>query len=201
MKILTLVTLFLMSAICYGQDRFIKESDIENAHIKKGIVLYDTLEKGQGGAFRFILTDFGTVDTTKLIIVKYEAFQIDAGTQPPTIQVDTVDSEGLTFSSIWTRHGLTNATGWYKRTISYSNVGEVSYTFTGTKIEVFGERGLTNGSATITIGNVTQTVSFKGERLLPYKTLSFTVPRGTYPVVIKPNGDGNILIDYIIVTK
>lgn len=194
---LTIALIFLTFS-CLAQDRYLKESDIENAHIKKGIVKYDTLEKGQGGAFRFILTDFGTVDTTKLIIIKYEAFQINAGA--PVTQVDTVDGEGLTYVN-WARHGFTSAAGWYKRTISYSNAGEASYTFTGTKIEVFGERGLTNGSATITIGNVTQTVSFKGERLLPYKALSFTVPRGTYPVVIKPNGDGNILIDYIVVTK
>lgn len=202
MRILTIV-FTLLSITCLSQDRFIKEQDIKSTHIKNGIVKYDTLEKGQGGVFRFIATDFGLVDTTKQIIIKYEAFQIDAA-PAPIAQVDTVDSEGLTYTN-WLKHGpILNPTlvpGWYKNTISYSTTGEAKYTFTGTGVQLYGEKLLSHGSGSVTVGAHSKTVSWSGSKQLPALIYdSGLLPQGQYTISIKPVS-GVILIDFLIIQK
>lgn len=198
MKILALV---LLSFSCFSQDRYVKENDIENAHIRKGTVLYDTLEKGQGGAFRFILTDFGKVDTTKIVIIKYEAYQIDvANAEPPPIQIDTIDSELLVYEG-WARHGATSTPGWYKGTISYSSAGEARYTFVGTGVEVWGETG-NHGTGTVTVDGQTKPANWQSASVkLPAKIVEFKgLPQGQHIVTIKPVS-GTILVDFLVLLR
>jgi len=133
---------------------------------------------------------------------------------PPPVVIDTVDSESLTYAS-WARHGLTSAAGWYKKTISYSGTGTASYNFSGTKIQLFGETDLSNGTATVTIDNqviqvpeivngvtqMTNKISWKKTKKLPALIFEKTLPAGEHSVTIKPNGDGNVTIDYLVITK
>lgn len=193
--------IFLLSiTVCYAQDHYIKLSDIQSVLIKKNTVQYDTLRDGAGVAYKLIITDFGLMDSSKLIIVKYEAFQIEAEAEPkPDAPADTIDSEELTYVD-WDRHGPTNPStaGWYANTISYSNKGEVRYQYFGKKLEIWGETGPNNGTATITSGTVVRKtdVSWKGTQKLPVLIYTVDNPQGT--TIIKPNGDGNILIDFIV---
>jgi hypothetical protein len=97
------------------------------------------------------------------------------------------------------RHGSTSAPGWYKNTISYSNAGEVRYQYSGKKLEIWGETGPNNGTATVISGTqVLKTdVSWKGEQKLPVLIYTVENPSGT--TVIRPNGDGYVLIDFITI--
>lgn len=116
------------------------------------------------------------------------------------IQIDTIDSESLIYAG-WTRHGTTSAAGWYKGTISYSGVGTATHIFNGTKVQIFGETGLNNGTATITIDNQTAQATWKKDKQLPALIYEKTLASGQHTLTIQPNGDGNVTIDYLVITK
>lgn len=190
----------LISFSCLAQERYIKENEIPSVHIPKTGAKYDTMRNGQGIAFRFITTAFGTVDTTKMIIIKYEAYQIDvANAEPPPVQIDTIDSEQLVYEG-WARHGATSTPGWYKGTISYSTTGTASHSFTGKRIEIWGERG-NHGTATVTVDGISHSVSWQGVSGLPVMVFSKDLPAGDHTMVIKPIGNGNVLVDFLVVKR
>lgn len=199
MKILILL---FISFTCLAQERYIKENEIPSVHIPKLGATYDTMRNGQGVAFRFITTAYGTVDTTKMIIIKYEAYQIDVANSepPPAAQIDTIDSEQLVYEG-WARHGATSTPGWYKGTISYSSAGEARYTFVGTGVEVWGETG-NHGTGTVTVDGQSKSASWQSDtRKLPAKVAEFKgLPQGQHTVTIKPVS-GTILLDFLIIQR
>jgi hypothetical protein len=117
----------------------------------------------------------------------------------PEIEVKTIDAEQATFSSNWGYHGSTNATGWLNNTISFSNVAgsTVTHTFTGTKIEVYGETLPTHGTGTVKIDNQAEVpISFKSTtKVLPAKVFEKELPNGQHTIVIKVSSGYN-LVDY-----
>lgn len=130
------------------------------------------------------------------------------GTVPPPVFVtEKVDGERATFTGTWTR-GVTTAPGWYgvpSPTIAYSNsVGaSVSYTFTGTKIEIFAERLLTHGIGKIQIDS-------DAEVNVSFNTAPFGIPIKVFDSGVLPNGShtikltvisGYVLLDFFQVSK
>lgn len=129
-------------------------------------------------------------------------------TIPPVLTTEKVDGEKATFSTNWSIHGTTTASGWYgdpTPTIAYSNVAgsSVSYTFTGTKIELWAERKSTHGSGTVTIDNgQPEIVSFVSTTtslpVLIYSSPNLTLGSHTIKLTVT---SGYCLLDYFIVTK
>lgn len=126
-------------------------------------------------------------------------------TPTPVIIEQIVDGEQATFSSNWTYHGQTNASGWHQNTIAYSNVtgSTVSFTFTGRKIELWAETMPSHGTGTIKIDNEAEvSVSFVSPtKALPAKVFerSWTTD-GQHTIVLK-SVSGYVLCDYFKVFK
>lgn len=133
-------------------------------------------------------------------------FKKPGGTVPPVFVTEKVDGERATFTGTWTR-GITTAPGWYgvpSPTIAYSNsVGaSVSYTFTGTKVELWGERRTTHGTGTVSIDNgAAQPVTFVGPSALPVLIYSSTdLPLGSHTIRLSVVSGYNLL-DYFSVVR
>lgn len=141
------------------------------------------------------------------------------GTVPPPVFVtEKVDGERATFSTspLWSLHGITTAATWYgvpNPTIAYSNVvgSSVSYTFTGTKIELWGERkpndpaktaAQNHGNGTVSIDNgAAQPVTFVGPSALPVLIYSSPdLPLGSHTIRLSVVSGYN-LIDYFLIHK
>jgi hypothetical protein len=123
----------------------------------------------------------------------------------PVIVEQIVDGELATFSSNWTYHGSTIATGWHANTISFSNVAgsTVTYSFTGRKIEVYGETLPGHGTGTIKIDNEPEvTVSFKSAtKVLPAKIFEKSwATDGPHTITVKVT-TGYVLADYFKVYR
>lgn len=125
---------------------------------------------------------------------------------PPVFVTEKVDGERATFTGTWTR-GVTTAPGWYgvpSPTIAYSNSAgaSVSYTFTGTKVELWGERRTTHGTGTVSIDNgAAQPVSFIGPSALP--VLIYSSPDlqlGSHTIRLNVVSGYNLL-DYFSIVK
>lgn len=129
-------------------------------------------------------------------------------TVPPVLATEKVDGEKATFSANWSIHGTTNASGWYgdpSPTIAYSNVtgSSFTYTFTGTKIELWAERKVTHGIGRVSInGGPEVTVFFNTQPFgIPMEIYSSpSLPTGTHTIKLTV-ASGYCLLDYFIVTK
>jgi hypothetical protein len=150
-------------------------------------------------------------DTAKLFIAPdglvYEGvitWKKVGGTLPPPVFVtEKVDGERATFSTNWSLHGPTTAAGWFGPTIAYSNVvgSSVSYTFTGTRIELFAEKLPTHGRGVVNLNGVDTQVSFIGPKELPALIYTSPVlPLGTYTIKLTVVS-GYCLIDYFQIVK
>lgn len=135
-------------------------------------------------------------------------FKKPGGTVPPVFVTEKVDGEKATFSPNWSIHGITTAADWYgennTRTIAYSNVvgSSVSYTFTGTKIELWAEKKTSHGTGTVSIDNgPAQSVSFVGPSALPVLIYSSPdLPLGSHTIRMTVVNGYNLL-DYFQITK
>lgn len=148
-------------------------------------------------------------DTAKLFIAPdggiYEGVitwkKVGGGTPNPPV-IEKIDGELATFTGTWAR--TSNNPAWYMSTIAYSNTvgAAASYTFTGTKIELWGERLASHGTGTITLAGFTTQANFKAEPFgLPVKIYESPVlPIGTYTLRLTV-GSGYNLLDYFLVTK
>lgn len=124
------------------------------------------------------------------------------GTPPATV-TEKVDGEAATFTGIWVR--TSNNPGWHLNTIAFSNSpgSTVSYTFTGTRIELWAESKNTHGTGTVSIGNgLPAPVSFNTAPFgLPVKIFeSATLPLGSHTIVLKCVS-GFVLLDFFQVVK
>lgn len=159
-------------------------------------------------------------DTAKLFIAPdggiYEGVitwrKVGGTTPPPVFITEKVDGERATFSAapnpVWSLHGTTAAPGWYgennTRTIAFSNVAGsfFTYTFTGTKVELWAEKKTSHGTGTVSIDNgPVQPVSFIGPSALPvliYSSLDLPIGVHTIRLTVV---SGYSLLDYFIITK
>lgn len=117
--------------------------------------------------------------------------------------MDATDANAV-FSGTWNK-GPTGAAGWYGSTIAYSNTAgsTVSFTFTGRKIEVYGETLPTHGTGTIKVDNEAEVpVSFKSAtKVLPAKIFEKSwATDGQHTIVLKVVSGYN-LVDYFKVLK
>lgn len=117
--------------------------------------------------------------------------------------MDATDANAV-FSGTWNK-GPTGAAGWYGSTIAYSNTAgsTVSFTFTGRKIEVYGETLPTHGNGTIKVDNEAEVpVSFKSAtKVLPAKIFERSwSTEGQHTIVLKVVSGYN-LVDYFKVFK
>jgi hypothetical protein len=161
--------------------------------------------------FKYILSDVTKPDTVgfeefivpegvkagEKYIVRYEKLTTSAPV------VEKIDGELATFSAGWARS--LNNPGWYQNSIAYSNVAgsTVSYTFTGTKVELFAERLASHGVGNISIDNGTATqVSFKVAPFgLPVKIWeSAVLPNGSHTIKLTCVS-GYVLLDYFQIVK
>lgn len=116
---------------------------------------------------------------------------------------EKVDGQLATFTGIWVRTS-SNPT-WYLNTIAFSNSpgSTVSYTFTGTRIELHAERLATHGQGKISIDSGAETiVSFNtvpfGLPVLIYSSPTLTLGVHTIKLTVV---SGFNLLDYFILTK
>lgn len=129
---------------------------------------------------------------------------LEPTTPPPVFITEKVDGERATFEGSWVR---ANTPGWYgvpTPTIAYSNVpgSFVSYTFTGTKVEIFAERKTSHGTGNISIDNgPVQPVSFIGPSALPVLIYSSPdLPNGVHTIRLTVVS-GYSLLDFLIIQK
>lgn len=114
---------------------------------------------------------------------------------------EQIDGELATFVGSWVRTG-TNP-GWHNNTIAFSNTpgATASYTFTGTRVELWSELLPSHGLGTVTLNGVTTQVSFRGPSKLPALIYSSpTLPSGTYTIKLTVVTGYNLL-DFIQVFK
>lgn len=196
--ILLILFLLLMGGLAFGQTPAV-------GNHKLGFMRSDQL-------FTFTLSDVTKIDT-----VGFEQFIVPEGIKPgerykvrfekiemSVPVIEKIDGEAATFSANWSIHGTTTATGWHAGTIAYSNVvgSTATYTFNGTKIELFGEKTSTHGTGTVTLDGVTTQVSFKSTaKELPALIYSSpTLSPGSHTLKLTV-GNGYNLIDYFSITK
>lgn len=124
---------------------------------------------------------------------------------PPV--TEKIDGEKASFSvapnPVWSNHSPN--VNWSGGTIAFSNApgSTATYTFTGTKVELWAERLASHGTGTVKIDTgAEQTVSFKDTPLgLPVKIYeSATLPLGVHTIVLKCVS-GYVLLDYLIIHK
>ena len=140
-----------------------------------------------------------TIPDSTWVVIRFNKPAADT-TKVPVTQIDTVDSEALTYSD-WPRHGTPAPAGWYANTISYSTTGTASYTFTGTKISVYSETKETHGVGEIRIDDVGTEVKWNEAPYgLDKKVFEKTLQPGSHTIVIKPVS-GVVLIDYLVVEE
>lgn len=148
-------------------------------------------------------------DTAKLFISNdgfiYEGVitwrKVGGVVTPPVIQ--KVDGESATFTGNWAR--TPNNPTWYLGTIAYSNTAgaTASYTFNGTKVEIWAERLASHGTGTIKIDTGAEVaVSFNTTPFgLPVKIFeSATLPLGNHTITLKCVS-GYVLLDYFSIVK
>lgn len=116
---------------------------------------------------------------------------------------EKIDGELATFTGTWAR--TSNNPAWYLNTIAYSNTvgAAASYSFAGTKVEIWAERLASHGIGTVKIDNGPEVqVSFRATPFgLPVKIFeSATLPLGSHTVTLKVVS-GYCLLDYLIIHK
>lgn len=121
---------------------------------------------------------------------------------------EKVDGQAAVFGNGWT-HGPTSASGWFQNTIAYSSTpgATVTYSFTGTGIEVWAETKSSHGTGTVTLLRGTEEIETKPtnfvttETILPAKIYEKKgLPAGTYTVRLTV-GTGYSLLDFFNVYK
>lgn len=189
---LTLLTL-LISSLCFSQTLV----DVNKIYIRKDITVTDNL------TYKWDV--FSGNDTARYFNAGNDVYEATVVFRKKGVPVVTekIDGELATFVGNWVRTS-TNP-GWYLNTIAFSNtVGSTaSYTFTGTKIELWAERLATHGIGTITTDNgAAVPVNFNVAPFgLPVKIFEgATLPLGTHSIKLTV-GSGYCLWDYVIVTK
>lgn len=125
---------------------------------------------------------------------------------PPTDDTTKIDGRNGTFVGSWS-HAVNTAEGWYKNTLSFSNVAgnTATYRFQGTKLELWGERKTSHGTGTVTIklGTTvidTKSVTFVGATLIPaliYTSPNLT-PNTNYTIELRVTSGWN-LIDFLTI--
>lgn len=128
---------------------------------------------------------------------------IKRGGGPVDPTTEKIDGEKASFSANWSNHSP-NA-NWSGGTIAFSNAAgsTATYTFTGTKVELWAERLASHGTGTIKIDTSAEVpVAFNTTPLgLPVKIYeSATLPLGSHTIVLKCVS-GYVLLDYFIVHK
>lgn len=123
---------------------------------------------------------------------------------PPPTGDDTtkIDNLKATKSTTWQHNASTGATGWYKGTSAYSNVvgSTLTFSFTGTKIELWAEKLPSHGRGTVKIDNGTEVpVSFIGTKELPSLVYSSgTLQAVPHTITLKVTS-GYCLTDFFVV--
>lgn len=205
-----IILIFFILACCalcselQAQTKVFKAEKVQEYPATKDIQVQD------GMIYKWTLPDNDTARFFNPGVDQYEAtitFKKKGVVIPPVFVTEKVDGEKATFTGVWTR-GLNAPPGWYgennTRTIAYSNSpgASVSYTFTGTKIEIFAEKLLTHGTGTVSIDNGTaQPVTFIGPSALPVLIYSSTdLPLGGHTIKLTV-GSGYCLLDFFQIHK
>jgi hypothetical protein len=125
-------------------------------------------------------------------------------TPPIDIVTTKVDGSKAKFGAGW-YFGPTNVAttpGWHDNTIAFANApgSTVTYTFSGTKIELWAEILPTHGTGTVKIDNGAETkVSFNGAKQLPALIYSSPIlPAGTHTITLKVTSGYNLLDFFVI---
>lgn len=185
---LTSILLFIAS-IAFGQKQIITGDNI-NLRPVTDLVLTDglktTLELPRDSAkvINFVTTGTDIYDV-EIIAKKRVAMPV------------RYDNTVATVSSGWLFNGTTTATGWHNSTMAYSNVSgtTATYTFTGTKIAVYGEKTSKHGITAFSVDNGVETmIDQYNPTTLPPSTLLYVSPTltmGTHVIKIRCTGTKN----------
>lgn len=190
------ITILLLSCALSNAQTLV---DVNKIYIRKDIQLSDGL------TYKWDVVSGN--DTARYFVPGndvYEAtvvFRKKGGVVVPV--TEKIDGELATFVGTWARTA-TNP-GWYLNTIAFSNTpgATASYTFTGTKVELWSERLASHGIGTVSIDNgAAASVNFNVAPFgLPVKIFeSATLPSATHTIKLTV-GNGFNLLDYFIITK
>lgn len=134
------------------------------------------------------------------------------GTNPdPEPVIETIDNTQMTAADGWTRNGPTTSPGWFNNTTAWSNTvgANISYTFEGTKVELWAERKNTHGKGQVIIydeqsdtevSSVEVDFSQAPHGLPVLIWASPTLPEKQYTFMLRCNS-GVVLDDYLKITK
>lgn len=202
MKKLSILFFFLlMGGLAFAQSKRLIE--VAKEYVTQDIPVTD------GMIYRYKIP----TDTARYFAAGADVYDVEVkfikrgGGGPVDPTTEKIDGEKATFSvapnPVWSNHSPN--VNWSGGTIAFSNAAgsTATYTFTGTKVELWAERLASHGTGTVKIDTGTeQNVSFKDTPLgLPVKIYeSATLPLGSHTIVLKCVS-GYVLLDYFQVYK
>lgn len=181
--------LLLIATLSFGQKQIITGSDISLRPVTDiipadGLVTKLELPKDSAKVLNFVTTGA-------------EIWDVEIVTKKRVIATPVkVDNTAATVSTGWLFNGTTTVPGWYNSSMAYSNASgtTATYTFTGTKIAVYGEKTSKHGITAFSIDNGPETLvdQYNATTLSP-STLLFTatVVRGSHTIKIRCTGTKN----------
>jgi hypothetical protein len=207
-------TLFflLLSFSAFAQDKVYRvHTDSEDSLILLRYSQSKTINVTEGLVYKWVLPAVDTARFFNATDGQYEATVTfkKLGTTDPEPVIETIDNVQMTAANGWTRNGATTSPGWYDNTTAWSALAgaTISYTFTGTKVELYAERKDTHGKGQIIImDGTTEVSSVEVDYSLPPHGLqviiwaSPTLPRKQYTLTLKVNS-GTVLADKIVISK
>ena len=108
--------------------------------------------------------------------------------EPAPAVISFIDnmSPQITYTGLWS-NGATTATGFQQNTIAWSNtVGNtLTFSFSGTKLEWFGEYKTTHGRASVTVNGIEKIINLGLANTGPGIVAEWNLVQGSYTVIIK----------------
>jgi hypothetical protein len=203
--------LILISFSAFAQNLVIVEEYVPVKRMQSNVMTRDTIAPGTNYFAKYILVEqLGLRDTTKQLVLEITPRIIDVvpSTNPEPV-IETIDNIQMIAANGWTRNGTATTPGWHNNTTAWSATAgaTLSYTFTGTKVDLYAERKNTHGKGQIIImdGN-TEVSSVEVDYSLPPHGLqvliwaSPTLPRKQYTLITRVNS-GTVVADYVRITK